>query len=166
MIVLATADISTIPLPSGFEPLVGEQGQDEHHVVAGSGAARLRICLRPLPPGSVESLIILRDRSAPERLSAALHFERMAGNRPHGSDRAPGPTDYRRGRLIQLLAICDGLVAGAGTRDLAFALVFPHHRPLAGATWKGSGERRHTLRLIAEARRQVATGYRALLRHK
>ncbi|BBB14256.1 hypothetical protein SPYCA_3514 [Sphingopyxis sp. FD7] len=108
----------------------------------------------------------MRDRSAPERLSAALHFERMADNLSHGPDRAAGPTGYRRGRLIHLLAICDGLEAGAGTRDLAFALVFPHHRPLAGATWKGSGERRHTLRLIAEARRLVDGGFRKLLLHK
>ncbi|GAY19943.1 hypothetical protein SFOMI_0465 [Sphingobium fuliginis] len=50
-------------------------------------------------------------------------------------------------------------------RDLAFGLVFPRHRPLAGATWKGSSERRHTLRLIADARRLVISGYRKLLRH-
>ena len=50
-------------------------------------------------------------------------------------------------------------------RDLAFGLVFPRHRPLTGATWKGSGERRHTLRLIADARRLVTSGYRKLLRH-
>ena len=75
------------------------------------------------------------------------------------------PTGYQRARLTQLLALRDALDAGASTRDVAFGLVMPNHRPLAGQDWKGSGERRHVLRLIAEARRLVNGGYRKILRH-
>jgi hypothetical protein len=42
----------------------------------------------------------------------------------------------------------------------------PNHRPLAGAVWKGSSERRQVLRLIADARRLVLSGYRKLLLHR
>lgn len=76
------------------------------------------------------------------------------------------PSTYQRARHIQLLRVHDALEAGASSRDLAFGLVFRGHRPLVGAIWKGSGERRHVLRLIAEARRMVSNGYRALLRHE
>lgn len=75
------------------------------------------------------------------------------------------PTRYQRIRFVHFLALHDALEAGASTRDIAFELVFPNHRPLAGAIWKGSGERRHVLRLIADARRLVEGGYRNLLRH-
>lgn len=64
-----------------------------------------------------------------------------------------------------MLAIHDALDAGVGPRHIAFGLVFRRHRPLTGATWKGSSERRHTLRLIADARRLAASGYRDVLRH-
>ena len=55
---------------------------------------------------------------------------------------------------------------GRPPRDLAFGLVMPNHRPIAGAVWKGSSERRQVLRLIADARRLVASGYRKLLLHR
>ena len=75
------------------------------------------------------------------------------------------PTAYQHLRFVQFLAIHDALEAGASARDLAFGLVFPNHRPIASAIWKGSGERRHVLRLIAEARLLVSGGYRKLLLH-
>ena len=68
--------------------------------------------------------------------------------------------------LFRSLAIHDALEAGASPRDLAFGLVMPNHRPIAGAVWKGSSERRQVLRLIANARRLVLSGYRKLLLHR
>jgi Uncharacterized conserved protein (DUF2285) len=164
-VVVETTDIAAIPLPPGFEPLADHSDIQEHHLVAASGAARLRLCLRAAPPRCPDCLIILRDQCAALRLAAAARFERGTRGLRIGPDRAASPSAYRRSRLVQLLAIHDGLDAGADPRDLAFGLVFPRHRPLIGATWKGSGERRHTLRLIADARRLVTGGYRRLLRH-
>ena len=83
-----------------------------------------------------------------------------------GPDLAASPFSYRRNKLTQLLNLDDSLDAGASPRELAFGLVFPRLHPFAGATWKGSSERRHTLRLIAEARRLVNGGYLRLLKHR
>jgi hypothetical protein len=166
VVVIESGDIAAIPLPPGFEPLAEQSNSHEHHLVVASGASRLRLCLRVAPPRCPDCLIILRDQSAAIRLAAASRCERiMLGFRPV-SDRAASLSFYRRTKLIQLLTIHDALDAGADPRDIAFSLVFPQHNSLIGATWKGSGERRHTLRLIADARRLVTTGYRKLLLHR
>lgn len=165
MVVIETADIASIPLPPGFEPLADHSDLNEHHLVVAKDAARLRLCLRATPPRCPDCLVILRDRCAVVRLAAAARFERVTRGLRPGPDRAASPSAYRRSRLVQLLSIYDALEAGADQRDIAFGLVFPRHRPLIGANWKGSSERRHTLRLIADARRLVTGGYRKLLRH-
>ncbi len=152
-------------IPANCVPLTGAITSNEHHLVLGQDAARLRLCLRSSPTDCLGYLVIERDGHALTRLAAAARFERARRGRRIGPGHLSAPAAYRRIRLIQLLEIHDGLDAGASPRDLAFGLVFAHHRPLAGATWKGSDERRHTLRLIAEARRLVSGGYRKLLRH-
>jgi hypothetical protein len=166
VVVVETANIAAIPLPPGFERLADYRDQDEHHLVAARDATRLRLCLRSAQPLCPDRLIILRDQCAAIRLAAAAQFELVTRGLGLGQDRAASPSVYRRSRLIQLLAIHDALDAGAGPRDLAFGIIFPRHRPLAGANWRGSSERRHTLRLIARARHEVAVGYRTLLLHK
>lgn len=167
MVVLATADITAaLPLPPEFEPIAVAISKGEHHLVVAHGTVRLRLCLRPAPNMCAECLIILHDQCADIRLAAAARFERATHGDRLVPDRSSVPSAYRRTRLVLLLGIHDGLVAGASSRDLAFGLVFARHRPLVGATWKCSDERRHTLRLIAEARRMVDGGYRALLRHR
>jgi hypothetical protein len=165
VVVIETADIASIPLPPGFEPLADHSDRNEHHLVVAKDTARLRLCLRATPPRCPDCLVILRDRCAVVRLAAAARFERVTRGLRPGPDRAASPSAYRRSRLVQLLSIYDALDAGADQRDIAFGLVFPRHRPLIGANWKGSSERRHTLRLIADARRLVTGGYRKLLRH-
>lgn len=165
VVVVETGDIAAIPLPPGFELLARVSSPTEHHLVAAYGAARLRLCLRAAPSGWPDRLIILHDQCAPTRLAAATRFERVTHGLRLGPDRSASPSAYRRSRLAMLLGIHDALHAGVGPRDLAFSLVFPRLHPLIGATWKGSAERRHTLRLIAEARRLVDGGYRKLLRH-
>ncbi len=165
MVVVETTNLTSIPLPPGFEPLADHSDQNEHHLVAAKDTARLRLCLRAAPPRCPDCLVILRDRCAVVRLAAAARFERVTRGLRLGPDRAASPSAYRRSRLVQLLSIHDALDAGADQRDIAFGLVFPRHRPLIGATWKGSSERRHTLRLIADARRLVRSGYLNILAH-
>ena len=75
-------------------------------------------------------------------------------------------THNQRLRLTRFLAIHDALAAGASSRDLAYGLIFPNHRPLAGATSTASSERRQVLRLIAQTRSLVSGGYRDILLHR
>jgi hypothetical protein len=165
-VVVETANIATIPLPPGFKVIGDHRDNHKHHVVAANDTARLRLCLRTGPMRCPDCLIILRDQSAAIRLAAASRFERITRGSRFDLDRKASPSSYRRTKLIQLLTIHDALDAGADPRDIAFSLAFPRHRPLVGSTWKGSGERRHTLRLIADARCLVMTGHRKLLLHR
>jgi hypothetical protein len=165
VVVIETADMAAIPLPPDFELLADHSSSQERHLVMAKCTTRLRFCLRAVPVQCPDRLMILRDQSTNIRLAAASRFERMMrGVRPV-SDRAASLSFYRRTKLVQLLTILDALDAGSDPRDIAFRLIFPRHQPLVGATWKGSGERRHTLRLIADARRLIKSGYLQMLRH-
>jgi len=166
VVVIETADIAVIPPLRGFETLADAFGDGEHHIVVGSGASRLRLCLREGRAPCPDCLIVLRDPNAATRLAAAARFERVTRGLRSGPDLAASPSSYRRNKLTQLLNLHDSLDAGASPRELAFGLIFPRLPPFSGATWKGSGERRHTLRLIAEARRLVNGGYLRLLKHR
>lgn len=167
VVVIEAADLGrAIPLPPGTEPLVEATTDAEHYLVVAHGTARLRLCVRHAPLLHVPAFSIPCDPVCALRLAAAARLQRVTrgGRAPAGL--ASLPTRYQRNRYTQLLEIHDALEAGASSRDLAFGLVFRGHRPLAGAIWKGSGERRHVLRLIADARRLVAVGYRKLLLHR
>jgi hypothetical protein len=161
-----TADITAIPLLRGYRPIAHAFGDNGHHFVAASGNARLRLCLREGKACCPDCLIILHDPHTAARLAAASRFERVTRGGSLGPDRDASPSSYRRIKLTQLLNLQDALDAGASQRELAFGLVFPRLPPFSGATWKGSSERRHTLRLIAEARRLVNGGYLRLLKHR
>ncbi|MGD9471247.1 MAG: DUF2285 domain-containing protein [Novosphingobium sp.] len=137
----------------------------ERHIVFAHRTARHRLCVRHAPLAAEPTISIACDDSCALRLAAATRLEKVIRGDRLRLDRAVLPTNYQRLRLTQFLALHDALETGASARDLAFGLVFPRNRPLAGATWKGADERRHTLRLIAEARRLVNDGYRKLLRH-
>lgn len=154
------------PLPPGSEPLVEFASDTEHHTVVAIASARLRLCVHKVPGLTVPTLKIPCDPSCALRLAAAARFQRVTQGKRLNVDHAALPTVYQRARWVQFLALHDALEAGASSRDLAFGVVFPNHRPLKGAEWKGSGERRHVLRLTAAARRLVASGYRALLHHR
>lgn len=167
MVILEAADPErAIPLPPGSEPLVEVATGADRHVVIAHGTARLRLCVRHAPGRPVPALLIPCDPMCGLRLAAAARLERATRGGSVATDRSTLPTAYQRARYTQLLGIHDALEAGISPHDLAFGLVFRGHRPLAGAIWKGSGERRHVLRLIAEARRLVAIGYRKLLLHR
>lgn len=98
------------------------------------------------------------------RLAATARLERrLRGLPPEAVDDSAHPTAFQRQRLILLLRLIDAADAGATRREMAFRLLYPRTSPLTGATWKGSNERRRTLRLLADASRMVRGGYRALL---
>lgn len=155
-----------IPLPLGSEPLVEFASDTEHHTVVAIASSRLRMCVHKVPGLTVPTLTIPCDPACALRLAAAARFQRVTQGKRLNIDRAALPTAYQRTRWVQFLALHDALEAGASSRDLVFGIVFPNHRPLKGAEWKGSGERRHVLRLMAAARRLVARGYRSLLHHR
>jgi len=155
-----------IPLPPGSEPLVEFASDTERHTVVAIASARLRLCVHKVPGLTIPTLTIPCDPSCALRLAAAARFQRVTQGNCLNVDRAALPTAYQRSRWGQFLALHDSLEAGASSRDLAFGIVFPNHRALKGAEWKGSGERRHVLRLTAAARRLVASGYRSLLHHR
>lgn len=155
-----------IPLPPGSEPLAEFASDTECHTVVAIASARLRLCVQKVPGLTVPTLKIPCDPNCALRLAAATRFRRVTQGNRLNVERAALPTVYQRTRWVQFLALHDALEAGASSRDLAFGIVFPNHRPLKGAEWKGSGERRHVLRLAAAARRLVTSGYRSLLHHR
>ncbi|MDK2755828.1 MAG: DUF2285 domain-containing protein [Blastomonas fulva] len=124
----------------------------------------LRLCLRHNSGREAPCIVVGQDDLLAVRLHAASRYVRATG-RKAGVTPSVGPTDYQRAHLVRLLAIADAIVLGASARDIAFAIVFPRHGPLAGPVWKGSGERRHTLRLIRQARQLTEGGHVSLLRH-
>ena len=163
---LATANTGiAVPLLPGFDRLAEISFGTDYHLVVAKGDARLRLCLHMSPAHSNDCLIIPHDNQLAARLRSAARYEKAMRGRRLGPDRTASPPAYRRARLVLLLSIHDGLEAGASVRDLAFGLVFARQQPSAGADWKSSDERRHTLRLIAEARKMVNGGYRKLLLH-
>ena len=155
-----------IPLPPGSEPLVEFASETERHSVVAIASARLCLCVHKMQGLTVPTLPIPCDPNCALRLAAAARFQKVTQSKRNAVDQSAVPTAYKRTRWVQLLALNDALEAGASSRDLAFGIVFPNHRPLKGAEWKGSGERRHVLRLTAAARRLVASGYRSLLLHR
>ena len=152
-------------MPPGSAPLVKLHIKAELHMVVAHGAARIRLCLCEVPVRLVPTFVIPCDAGASLRLAAAAHYERTGRSRRRVAPRLALPSHFQRSRYVQFLRLQDGLDAGASARDLAYGLIFPNHLPLAGPTWKGSGERRHVQRMIASARRLVNGGYRRLLMH-
>ena len=165
VIVEAADPDRAIPLPPSAEALVEVSNQTERNLVYAQGTARLRLCVRLVPTRAVPAFSISCDANCALRLAAATRLQRVTRESRSPLDALAMPTRNQRIRFIRFLAIHDALEAGASPRDLAFGLVMPNHRPIAGAVWKGSNERRQVLRLIADARRLVSNGYSRLLLH-
>lgn len=128
--------------------------------------ARLRLCVRSNDDAPVPAFSIACDSFCGMRLAATTRLLRAANRSCAHVLRSGLPTSYQRARYVELLNVHDLVVAGASSRDVAYGYVFPNHRPLSGATWKGSSERRHVLRLISSARRLIASEYRKTLCHR
>ncbi len=108
-------------------------------------------------------MVVILDAHASKRLAASAVAETVLSQQKAIKSNAPMPTANQRRRLVQMLLVHDALRGGASIRDIAFGFIFPRSRPLTGAEWKGSSERRHTHRFIAELREMVRAGYRKLL---
>lgn len=139
--------------------------KSEMHLVAAIGRTRLRLCIEADCARRVPTISIGLDGHSALRLAAAARLEMALKGKHARPDRTMAPSVALRRRLILALQINDAVGADASSREIAYRLVLPNHRELAGAQWKGSGERRHVLRLIANSRRLTAQGYRKLLLH-
>ena len=153
-------------LPPSAQPRAEIAAIDERHHVYDIGRTRLRLCVRMRAERSVPTIAIPCDKGAELRLAATRRWQKLSSGLYARAGSEALPSSYQRTRLAQLLAIHDALAEGASARDISFGIIFPNHAVLAGAMWKGSSERRHTLRLIASARRLVTDGYRDLLLHR
>lgn len=163
--VVADAAAPALPLPARAEVVVGRRTCAGHGLVVMIDRVRHRLWLKSGPRGCPLTYAIPVDLAARRRLIAAraFHASCFAAGDSFRSARPCPPTHYQRRRLVLLLALSDAAAAGRSQRDMAFALVFPNHAPRSGADWKTSSERRGTQRLLLEARRMTAHGYRTLL---
>lgn len=149
--------------PGGTEVVAEHLIGDERHLVLRSGANRIRLCLRQSSARSAPTFVITLDAYAAKRLAMAGVAERVLRGANGRLPKLSAPTPYQCRRLIQMLRLHDALQGGAAIRDVAFGLIFPRMTPLTGAAWKGSGERRHAHRLVAQVRQMIGGDYRRLL---
>lgn len=167
MIIVETADLDgQLIWLSGCETLTEVSTSTGKHFVSSRGSVRLRLCVRYRAALPVPAVSIPCDETYELRIAAVTRMHLITRASSSTSQGAHVITHNQRLRLSRFLAIYDALVAGASSRDLAYGLIFPNHRPLVGATWKASSERRQVLRLIAQARRHVSSGYRDILLHR
>jgi hypothetical protein len=152
--------------PPDAEPLSEVLAANERHLVYAIGCSRLRLCVRMRAERAIPTIAIAFDSSAGLRIAAAWRWQKLSSGLSAQARPDTLPSPYQRKRLARMLSIYDALTEGASARDISFGIVFPNHAVLAGAAWKGSSERRHTLRLIATAQRLVKAGYRDLLLHR
>lgn len=137
---------------------------DGRHIVVADIGGDHRVWLRDTTKGRRLAFVIAPDSRFPLRLAMAQRFERRMRGLPGGPlPSASRPTTLQRGKLTLLINLLDAQRARASRREMAAALIYPGISPLSGAEWKGSNERRRTLRLIEEARRLMAGAYRTLL---
>lgn len=136
------------------------QCTDGEHIVAQIGSIRFRLWQVDQADSHQSSFLIPVDRHAISRAEANLHYLKALRS-PASSQMSNifAPTSYQRRRLVLLLRIAEAHADGASARKIAFSLVLPRTEPLSGATWKGSNEKRQTLRLIREGKDRIAGGY-------
>ncbi len=136
------------------------------HMVLAGRQARHRILM--MHPGERDGYFVPGDRALPIRLAALGAFHAPRSRQAAASRTALKPTAYQRRRLSLLLAILDRLQQPsrepATVRQIAHELVLPGLGYERAIEWKTSSHRRQAQRLVAEARRMMATGYRDLLK--
>lgn len=137
---------------------------DGRHLVIADGPRKLRLWIRESAEVDCEAFVALPAESDRLRLGATVNFNRwLHGSGPQLLRPLLVPTPYKRRRLIQLIRIADADADGATLREIAYAVVFPHHPPLAASEWKSSSERRTCHRLLSAANRLIAGDYITLL---
>lgn len=138
---------------------------DGRHIVIADSLARHRVWLRAADAVGPAAFVLPADMGFAIRLAATQRFEARLRGCGAGmtSVSTAHPTAFQRQRLILLLRLLDAAHAKATKREMAVTIIYPRTTSLTGAAWKGSNERRRTLRLLAEATRMMRGGYRALL---
>lgn len=163
--------------------LVGQQGIDARQLATAPGLFADHTCkamrhLALLSPHGTLRIAIVRGAGLTS-LTAMIPIDGHLGSRYRALARlkahvdgvaspanigADTPSSYQRYRLNLLLRVLDILaVSDTSARDVAMQAIYPRQNLGRAAEWKGSSERRHTFRLIREARDMMMTGYRALL---
>jgi hypothetical protein len=166
--------VDVAPLVSDDPPLLDIGGigdvvadhiaDDGRHIVIADRRDRHRVWLRSTMGSDPPAFVLPAGGGFATRVAATTRLERRLRRLPPNTDdNAAQPTPFQRQRLVLLLRLIDAASAKATRREMAFTLIYPRPTSLTGAAWKGSNERRRTLRLLAEATRMMHGGYRALL---
>lgn len=161
-VILQESEAHELQLPAQCDIRADSHLHDGRHLVIDSASSRFRLWLRP-PSMPRQAMFLIP--FAHEQLARAAMTARYIRLLWGDGDRASGafkPTHYARKRLALFLALIDARMDGASTQDIARQLVFPRSALPRGAAWKGAGERRHTLRLMAQSQQMLRTGFRKL----
>lgn len=168
-VIIGAAPLSRVePAPFDFAQ-IGEILSDHltstgRHIIITDAGRKHRIWMHGGGNEAELAFIIPADSGFAFRMAATQRVERRLRGFPAGAEAADlGPTAFQRQRLALLLRLIDADQANATRREMAFTLIYPHHKPLVGDVWKGSAERRRTQRLIDDAIKLMRGGYRALL---
>jgi hypothetical protein len=144
-----------------------ENGAGQHLVVSDTRNRHRVLLARELSPG-IDGYVVPDDADLGVRVAALSEFHRSkerAATKAH--HRLLKPSAYKRYRLSILLAILDLLDDASPShvplRQVAKALIYPGMKIGRAIDWKTSSHRRQTQRLVAEAHRMAAKGYRDLL---
>ncbi|OGS49466.1 MAG: hypothetical protein A3J40_00075 [Erythrobacter sp. RIFCSPHIGHO2_12_FULL_63_10] len=150
--------------------IIAEFSNDNgRHLVVADRLARHRLVIGKKSTRCDPRYLIFPDEHLETRLCAlaALHYASGCRCGSQGS-LSFMPTDYQRRRFVLLLRILDQMANPVRPpptiRELALQVVYPHSQAGRSIEWKSSSERRHTQRLVSEARYMARTGYRQLLR--
>tara|TARA_Y100000817_G_scaffold44607_1_gene31014 strand:+ start:244 stop:780 length:537 start_codon:yes stop_codon:yes gene_type:complete len=138
------------------------------HMVISDTRNRHRVLLAREPSPGIDGYVVPDDADLGVRVAALSEFHRSKeGAATKAHHRLLKPSAYKRYRLSILLAILDMLEDASPKqvtlRELAKALIYPGLKAGRAIDWKTSSQRRQTQRLVAEAHRMAAEGYRELL---
>lgn len=166
VIVLAASNDHAI---AGSMHIVAEKRNSRgRHLVLERQGRRSRLSVVAPEPGTGPSYLLSADPALDIRLAAL----QVICDRPSGRSRSPAsgclrPSPYQSFRFRLMLKILDAAGSAPGEfpsmRELADILGRSYEADQRAIDWKSSSTRRQTQRLVAEARRMAASGYRDLL---
>lgn len=129
------------------------------------GVHRLRLVAGT--SGQVAAATLLLDHHMPLRLCGISRLHNLLTGSKTKLRRCDVPTPYQAARLSRMLRILDladeARLGRISSRQVAREILFPSTSFASAVEWKISSERRHTLRVIAEAELLRDGGYRDLL---
>lgn len=134
--------------------------RDGCHLVLRDRRRTWRVWLRAPAPASAFHLP--RDPHFSGRLRATASLQALLSDMPAPEALPDDLSAFRRARLDVMLTLLDAKAQGASLRSLA-RIAYPATMAMPTPEWKGSSERRGTMRLLAEALALRNGGYRKLL---